>query len=187
MELDAKLWRGDLHAVVERCWPDQRHPPPVHRRRRRPHRRAHDDLVHPDRMERASDRARLERQGADGPQLGRARGDARLWNGHRRLRRRHRLAQRLRLPIHRRDQRRLEHVDVGVSAATDASPVCPSRRRRVGSSTRLASSSTCRSDEPRFKYRGLMVDCARHFMPLRFLERVVETMARAKLNVLHRM
>ena len=41
------------------------------------------------------------------------------------------------------------------------------------------------SDGPRFKYRGLMVDCARHFIPITMLRRIVDTMAYAKLNVLH--
>lgn len=40
-------------------------------------------------------------------------------------------------------------------------------------------------DSPRFKYRGLMVDLARHFIPIKFLEQVVDTMAYSKLNVLH--
>ena len=41
------------------------------------------------------------------------------------------------------------------------------------------------ADAPRFRYRGVMVDCARHFMPVRDLERTVDAMAAAKLNVLH--
>lgn len=41
------------------------------------------------------------------------------------------------------------------------------------------------NDEPRFDYRGVMVDCARHFIPISFLERVIDTMSYAKLNVLH--
>ncbi len=41
------------------------------------------------------------------------------------------------------------------------------------------------SDEPRFKWRGLMLDVARHFMPLELVKRMVDGMGRAKLNVLH--
>ena len=40
-------------------------------------------------------------------------------------------------------------------------------------------------DAPRFAYRGVMVDCARHFIPLTYLEAVVDGMAFSKLNVLH--
>ena len=40
-------------------------------------------------------------------------------------------------------------------------------------------------DAPRFAHRGLMVDSARHFLPLATLERAVDAMAYAKLNVLH--
>ena len=40
-------------------------------------------------------------------------------------------------------------------------------------------------DAPRFQHRGLMVDTARHFLPLATLRRAVDSMAYAKLNVLH--
>ena len=40
-------------------------------------------------------------------------------------------------------------------------------------------------DAPRFRWRGLMLDTARHFLPLASLRRVVEAMAISKLNTLH--
>jgi N-acetyl-beta-hexosaminidase len=40
-------------------------------------------------------------------------------------------------------------------------------------------------DGPRFPYRGLLVDTARHFLPLEFLLRVVDGLAAVKMNVLH--
>jgi hexosaminidase len=40
-------------------------------------------------------------------------------------------------------------------------------------------------DEPRFPWRGLMIDVARHFIPLDVLERNIEAMAAVKMNVLH--
>jgi len=40
-------------------------------------------------------------------------------------------------------------------------------------------------DAPRFGWRGLMVDSARHFLPLPALRRVVDGMGMSKLNVLH--
>ncbi len=40
-------------------------------------------------------------------------------------------------------------------------------------------------DHPRFPWRGLMIDVARHFMSLDLLQRVIEGMALLKLNVLH--
>lgn len=40
-------------------------------------------------------------------------------------------------------------------------------------------------DEPRFAYRGLMLDPARNFLPLKDVKRFVETMASCKFNVLH--
>jgi len=41
------------------------------------------------------------------------------------------------------------------------------------------------SDAPRYKYRGLMLDTARHFLPLEMLFAVVDGMAVEKLNILH--
>jgi hexosaminidase len=41
------------------------------------------------------------------------------------------------------------------------------------------------TDAPRFKWRGMMVDVARHFLPLDVLKRNIDAMAMVKLNVLH--
>lgn len=41
------------------------------------------------------------------------------------------------------------------------------------------------ADRPRFPWRGLLFDCARHFMPVDLLERNLDAMAAVKLNVLH--
>ena len=40
-------------------------------------------------------------------------------------------------------------------------------------------------DRPRFSWRGVLIDVARHFMSLALLLRVVDGMARLKMNVLH--
>jgi hexosaminidase len=40
-------------------------------------------------------------------------------------------------------------------------------------------------DEPRFPWRGLMIDSARHFMPLAVIRRNIDGMAAVKLNVFH--
>lgn len=40
-------------------------------------------------------------------------------------------------------------------------------------------------DYPKFSWRGMMVDVARHFIPLDILKRNVDAMAAAKMNVLH--
>ena len=40
-------------------------------------------------------------------------------------------------------------------------------------------------DHPRFAWRDLMLDCARHFMPLPFIKRLLDLMAFYKLNVFH--
>ena len=40
-------------------------------------------------------------------------------------------------------------------------------------------------DTPRFRWRGLMVDCGRHFIPVDVLKRTLDGMAAVKLNVFH--
>jgi len=40
-------------------------------------------------------------------------------------------------------------------------------------------------DEPRFPWRGLLIDVARHFIPLDVLKRNIDGMAAVKMNVLH--
>ncbi|KAF3796812.1 Beta-hexosaminidase 1 [Nymphaea thermarum] len=40
-------------------------------------------------------------------------------------------------------------------------------------------------DEPRFPYRGLLLDTSRHFLPMTVIKGVIESMSYAKLNVLH--
>ncbi|MGB6480044.1 MAG: beta-N-acetylhexosaminidase, partial [Candidatus Sulfotelmatobacter sp.] len=40
-------------------------------------------------------------------------------------------------------------------------------------------------DTPRFRWRGLMIDCGRHFMPIAVIKRALDGMAAVKLNVFH--
>ncbi len=81
------------------------------------------------------------------------------------------------------------HVGDGVSllaAATEAGLArgAATYRQLVDRPTRTAVPMVI-DDAPRFAWRGLLVDCVRHFMPLDALRRTVDAMALAKLNVLH--
>ena len=40
-------------------------------------------------------------------------------------------------------------------------------------------------DSPRFRWRGLMIDCSRHFEPVSIIERTLDAMASVKMNVFH--
>jgi hexosaminidase len=40
-------------------------------------------------------------------------------------------------------------------------------------------------DTPRFRWRGLMIDCGRHFMPVDVIKRTLDGMVDVKLNVFH--
>ena len=40
-------------------------------------------------------------------------------------------------------------------------------------------------DEPRFAYRGMMLDCARHFFPVKFVKQFIDLMAMHNMNVFH--
>ena len=50
--------------------------------------------------------------------------------------------------------------------------------------TRVPNGTTI-DDAPRYPHRGILIDAARHFLPMDALERTVRAMEHAKLNVLH--
>jgi len=55
----------------------------------------------------------------------------------------------------------------------------------VGDSSGASLPSVSIDDAPRFPWRGLLVDVARHFMPVEQMRRTLDGMAMVKLNVLH--
>lgn len=53
------------------------------------------------------------------------------------------------------------------------------------SSLIIASDVQINDDQPSFKYRGVMLDLSRHFLPIEVIERTIRSMSYNKLNVLH--
>ncbi len=49
----------------------------------------------------------------------------------------------------------------------------------------FAAASVTIDDQPRFEWRGLMIDAGRHFMPVEMIERNLDGMEAVKLNVMH--
>ncbi|KAJ6643163.1 Beta-hexosaminidase subunit beta [Pseudolycoriella hygida] len=54
-----------------------------------------------------------------------------------------------------------------------------------GESNQHFVNETVITDYPRFPHRGLMIDSARHFLPVSIIEQVLEAMSYNKMNVLH--
>lgn len=54
-----------------------------------------------------------------------------------------------------------------------------------GQSNQYFVNETIIRDYPRFPHRGLMIDSARHFLPISIIEQVMESMSYNKMNVLH--
>ena len=51
--------------------------------------------------------------------------------------------------------------------------------------TGFAAPAVAIKDQPRFPWRGMLIDCSRHFIPLDVLKRNLDGMAAVKMNVLH--
>ena len=54
-----------------------------------------------------------------------------------------------------------------------------------GTSCEIPNSPWSISDEPKFSYRGILVDTSRNFISFSMLKEIVETMSLAKLNAIH--
>ena len=78
--------------------------------------------------------------------------------------------------------------DVHLSAATDVGAM-----RGLATLAQLVQNDGQRyflpavsiDDSPRFRWRGLMIDCSRHFEPISVIERTLDGMEAVKLNVFH--
>ena len=66
----------------------------------------------------------------------------------------------------------------GLTTLAQAVEGSPGRRLLLGAPLEI-------HDAPRFPHRGLLLDTARHFLPLAVLLRAIDAMSRAKMNVLH--
>ncbi|MDX2135246.1 MAG: family 20 glycosylhydrolase [Saprospiraceae bacterium] len=57
--------------------------------------------------------------------------------------------------------------------------------RNSAANTRLAAPACRIADAPRFGYRGMHLDVARHFFPVSFVKRYIDLLAQHKLNTFH--
>ena len=64
-------------------------------------------------------------------------------------------------------------------------PPCIYRRAQITSTEKWSIPCVHIEDEPRFRWRGLMLDTARHFIPKREILRIIDFLALHRLNVLH--
>jgi N-acetyl-beta-hexosaminidase len=58
-------------------------------------------------------------------------------------------------------------------------------RQLAAADCTIANAPLVVTDSPRFGFRGLMIDTARHFLPVEFLQHILDGMEANKLNVLH--
>ena len=81
---------------------------------------------------------------------------------------------------------RVAQHDVTISASTPAGAfrAVQTLRQLVVPHGRAIATTAIR-DQPRFAYRGAMLDVARHFFPVQDVERYLDDIALLKLNVLH--
>ena len=56
---------------------------------------------------------------------------------------------------------------------------------RVNSKIALVAPACAITDEPRFSYRGVMLDVSRHFFPVEFIKKLIDNLAVNKINTLH--
>lgn len=74
-----------------------------------------------------------------------------------------------------------EGVFYGVQSLIQLLPI-PSGNQTAGS---LKIPFVSISDHPRFAYRGLMLDCGRHFFPVSFVKKYIDYLALHKMNYFH--
>jgi len=58
-------------------------------------------------------------------------------------------------------------------------------REKVTNDVVLACNTVRITDTPRFSHRGLLIDTARHFLPVETIKTLLDSMPMSKLNVLH--
>lgn len=54
-----------------------------------------------------------------------------------------------------------------------------------GSEKTVTMPTVCITDSPRFSYRGMMLDCGRHFFPINFIKKFIDILALHNMNVFH--
>lgn len=73
----------------------------------------------------------------------------------------------------------------GITTLTQLLYAADEKNAHLGGLTRLVLPTLKIEDRPKFKWRGLLIDSVRHFIPLTAIKRQLDGMAGAKLNVFH--
>lgn len=80
-----------------------------------------------------------------------------------------------------------EHIEMTASQPAGLFYAIQSFRQLIDGSARASwLLPACRiEDSPRFGWRGILLDCSRHFMSVEFIKRYIDLIAYHKMNVLH--
>jgi hexosaminidase len=76
-------------------------------------------------------------------------------------------------------------VFYGIQTLRKSLPCEENRLKLTSTIDKIVMPSVVVEDSPRFAYRGMMLDCARHFFPVRFVKEYIDLLALHNMNTFH--